>query len=99
MFFTYMLRCEDNSVYTGITNNVEDRLNKHLSGLGAKYTRSHGVVGVEAVWRCKDKPLACKLEYQIKQLTKQETERLIAGERLSHFFGGKLDCRRYYRVG
>lgn len=42
MYYTYMLRCLDNSIYTGMTNNLEKRMNEHLlkSKNGAKYTKS-----------------------------------------------------------
>ena len=89
MYYTYILRCKDGSLYTGMTNNIDNRINKHLTGLGAKYTKSHQVEKLEAVWRSKDKSLACKLEYQIKQLPKQQKELIIQG---------KVDARKYRRV-
>ena len=100
MYYTYMLRCSDNSIYTGMTNNLENRLNEHLSKgkNGAKYTKSHNVVKLEAAWKSKEKSLACKLEYKIKTLTKKQKETLINGEKLSTYFSGKLDCRRYRRI-
>lgn len=100
MYYTYILRCADNSLYTGMTNNLEKRLNEHLlkDKNGAKYTKSHDVIKLETAWKSKDKSLACKLEYQIKTLTKQEKEKLIAGEKLSTFLSGKVDCRKYRRV-
>ena len=97
MYYTYMLRCLDNSIYTGMTNDIEKRIEKHKTGKGAKYTKSHQAEKIEAVWRSKDKSLACKLEYQIKQLTKKQKEDLIKGEKLSKYLSGVLDCRRYYR--
>ena len=98
MYYTYMIRCEDNSIYTGITNNIKDRFNKHIDGKGAKYTKSHRAKRIEAVWRSKDKSLAAKLEYQIKQLTKKQKEDIINNKRLSIYLSGKIDCRRYYRI-
>ena len=100
MYYTYMLRCSDNSIYTGMTNNLENRLNEHLSKgkNGAKYTKSHNVIKLEAAWKSKEKSLACKLEYQIKALTKKQKETLINGETLSKYFSGKLDCRRYRKI-
>lgn len=97
MYYTYMLRCSDNSIYTGMTNNLNKRLSEHLSKNknGAKYTKSHNVIKLERAWKSKDKSLACKLEYQIKHLTKQQKENLINGEKLSTYFKGKIDCRRY----
>ena len=92
-----MLRCKDNSIYTGMTNDLSKRFNEHLfkTKNGAKYTKSHSAMKIEAAWKSKDKSLACKLEYQIKNLSKVQKEKLIAGEKLSCFFSGKIDCRRY----
>ncbi len=97
MYYTYMLRCSDNSIYTGMTNDLEKRFHEHLSKskLGAKYTKSHSVIKLEIAWTSKEKSLACKLEYQIKTLSKQQKEALISDKRLSNYFSGKLDCRRY----
>ncbi len=93
-----MIRCEDNSIYTGMTNNIEERFMKHINGDGAKYTKFHKPGKIEAVWRSKDKSLACKLEYQLKQLTKQQKEEIVKGQRLNKYLKGKIDCRRYYRI-
>ena len=100
MFYTYMLRCADNSIYTGMTNDLSKRIDEHLSKSknGAKYTKSHDVIRLEAAWQCKDKSLACKLEYQIKALNKQQKENLINGEKLVTYLRGKVDCRRYKRI-
>ena len=70
MYYTYMLRCSDNSIYTGMTNNLENRINEHLSKSkkGAKYTKSHNAIKLEVAWKSNSKSLACKLEYQIKIL-------------------------------
>ena len=100
MYYTYMLRCLDNSIYTGMTNNLEKRINEHLlkSKNGAKYTKSHNAVKLETAWKSKDKSLACKLEYQIKQLTKQQKEEIIKGKKLTSYLKGKIDGRRYYKI-
>lgn len=98
MYYTYIVRCEDNSLYTGMTNNLEKRINEHISKNGAKYIKSHKATKLEIAWRSKSKSLACKLEYQIKNLTKQQKENLIAGEGLSTYLSGVVDCRRYKRV-
>ena len=52
MYYIYMLRCSDNSLYTGITNNMEKRYGTHVFGktAAAKYTKSHTVTGIEAIW-------------------------------------------------
>ena len=93
-----MVRCEDNSIYTGMTNNLEKRIEEHLSKKGAKYTKSHNAIKLETAWKSKNKSLACKLEYQIKNLAKQQKENLINGEKLSTHLKGKIDGRRYKRI-
>lgn len=98
MYYTYMVRCEDNSIYTGMTNNLDRRVNEHISKNGAKYTKSHKATRLEIAWKSKDKSLACKLEYQIKNLSKQQKENLIIGEKLATYLSGKVDCRRYKRL-
>ena len=80
MYYTYMIRCSDNSIYTGMTNNLERRTKDKR---GAKYTKSHNAEKLEIAWKSKEKSLACKLEYQIKTLTKQQKENLIKGEKIS----------------
>ncbi len=99
-YYTYMLRCEDNSIYTGMTNNLEKRIEEHITKNknGAKYTKSHNAIKLETAWRSKDKSLACKLEYYIKTLNKQQKESLIKGQKLSTYLSGKIDCRRYKRI-
>lgn len=100
MYYTYMLRCSDNSIYTGMTNHLENRIKEHLlkTKNGAKYTKSHDAIQLEAVWKSKDKSLACKLEYYLKTLNKKQKEDLISGEKLVTYLKGKVDCRRYQRV-
>ena len=98
MYYTYIIRCKDKSVYTGMTNNLEKRIKEHLSKNGAKYTKSHDATKLEVAWKSKDKSLACKLEYHIKHLSKQQKENLISGERLSTYLSGIVDCRRYKRI-
>jgi putative endonuclease len=64
----YLLKCSDNSLYCGISNDIETRVSKHNSGIGAKYTRSRLPVELIAVSRDLTKNEALKLEHYIKQL-------------------------------
>lgn len=100
MYYTYILRCSDNSLYTGMTNNLEKRIEEHKlkNKNGAKYTKSHDVIKLEVAWKSKEKSLACKLEYYIKSLTKKQKENLIQDKKLSTYLSGKVDCRRYRRI-
>jgi putative endonuclease len=68
----YLLRCADGTLYCGITNDLEKRLNAHNAGEGAKYTR--GRTPVKLVYRetCEDKSAALKRELQIKRLPREE---------------------------
>lgn len=77
-WYLYILRCKDNTLYTGITTDVEKRLEAHRSGKGAKYTR--GRTPLELVYRevCESHSGALKRELEIKSLTRQEKEKLIA---------------------
>ena len=72
----YMLRCRDGSLYTGITNNLEKRLEAHRSGKGAKYTRGRGPLELVYTENCEDHGAALKRELEIKSLTKAEKEKL-----------------------
>ncbi len=64
----YLLRCSDNSLYCGVTNHLENRLEKHQQGTASKYTRSRLPVKLAAVKTNLTKTEAYKLEYRIKQL-------------------------------
>ena len=77
MWSLYILRCRDGSLYTGITTNVEKRLEAHQSGKGAKYTRGRGPL--ELVYReeCGDHSAALKREAEIKSLPREEKLKLI----------------------
>lgn len=99
-YFTYMLRCKDNSIYTGYTNDLKKRMKAHFekTNVGAKYTKSHDALRLEKVWRSKEKRLACQLEYYIKTLSKHQKENLIAGTKLKEYFSSKLDCRKFYCI-
>ena len=81
--YVYIIECEDGSLYTGIAKNVVQRLRQHyhhLSGC-AKYTLSHQMKDIRAVWETEDKVTACRLEYWIKRLTrKQKLEQIESPE-------------------
>lgn len=74
-----MLRCDDDSIYTGITTDIAKRVKEHFykSDKAAKYTKTRNVVALEALWSCDNRSLASKLEYKIKHLSKQQKEQLI----------------------
>jgi predicted GIY-YIG superfamily endonuclease len=71
-WFVYLLKCSDSTLYTGITNNLDKRIKQHNENKGAKYTRGRGPVALVKSFECLTKSEALKLEYQIKQLPKNE---------------------------
>ncbi|MBP8743097.1 MAG: GIY-YIG nuclease family protein [Acidaminococcaceae bacterium] len=79
--YVYVLRCGDGSLYTGWTNDLEQRLAAHQSGKGAKYTR--GRLPIEMVYfeEMPDKSAALKRENELKKLKKAEKELLIKTSR------------------
>jgi predicted GIY-YIG superfamily endonuclease len=74
----YILRCADGSLYTGITNNLAARLDKHNKGTGAKYTRSRRPVSLVYSEDVDDKSQALKREHSLKQLKRGEKEKLLS---------------------
>lgn len=77
-WYVYMLRCRDGSLYTGITPDVQARLEAHRSGKGAKYTRGRGPLELVYTEECADKSEALKRELAIKALTRDQKLELIA---------------------
>ena len=79
MYFVYVLRCTDDSLYTGITTDPVRRFREHSGKApnGAKFTHSHPPASVEALWSCNDRSTASKLEYAIKKLRRTQKQRLI----------------------
>lgn len=71
-WYVYILRCADDTLYTGITNNLERRIKQHNEGKGAKYTRGRGPVALVKSFEVNDKPTALKVEYSLKKLSKEE---------------------------
>lgn len=71
-WFTYILQCADNTLYTGYTNNLEKRIETHNNGKGAKYTRSRRPVTLFYKECYKDQRSAMQREYAIKKLSRAE---------------------------
>jgi putative endonuclease len=76
-WYIYILRCADNTIYTGSTDDVERRVAVHNSGKGAKYTRGRTPVEVVYTEECESCSAALKREYAIKQLSRGEKIKLI----------------------
>lgn len=77
MCYVYILKCVDDTLYTGWTNDLENRLKAHLNGKGAKYTRCRLPVQLVYFEECMDKSSALKREYKIKQMKRKEKLELI----------------------
>lgn len=81
IWYLYILRCKDGTLYTGITTDVEKRFEAHRSGKGAKYTR--GRAPLELVYReqCGTHSDALKRELAVKALTREQKQALIASDK------------------
>ena len=79
MNYTYIVRCKDDSLYCGWTNNLEKRIQSHNAGIGAKYTKSRLPVELVYYETFDTKEEAMRREYAIKQLTRKQKLELIKG--------------------
>ena len=77
VWYVYMLRCADDSLYTGIARNVEARLARHNSGKGARYTRSRLPVALVHVEEAAGRGAALRREREIKRLSAGEKRKLV----------------------
>ncbi|MFA6189910.1 MAG: GIY-YIG nuclease family protein [Candidatus Staskawiczbacteria bacterium] len=72
MWFVYIIKCVDGSLYTGYTNDLEKRFEKHKSGKGSKYIRSHAPEKIVYSEKHYKKIVALRREREIKKLTHKE---------------------------
>lgn len=77
MCYVYILKCADDTLYTGWTNNLEKRIATHNSGKGAKYTRNRLPVKLAYFETFDDKSSALKREYAIKKLPRHKKLDLV----------------------
>lgn len=77
MHYVYVVACDDDSLYTGYTTDVDRRVAEHNDGTGAKYTRSRRPVELVHVERYGSKSMAMSREYEVKQLSRRQKERLV----------------------
>ncbi|WP_435348383.1 GIY-YIG nuclease family protein [Haloarchaeobius sp. HRN-SO-5] len=78
--YVYVLACADGTFYTGYTTDVERRVAEHDAGEGAKYTRGRTPVELRHVESFDDRSAAMSREYEVKQLSRREKERLVRDE-------------------
>lgn len=76
MNYAYLVRCSDNSLYAGWTNDIEKRLQSHNAGTGAKYTRARLPVTLAYLETFDTKSEAMKREAALKKLTHRQKEQL-----------------------
>ena len=82
MYYVYILRCADDSLYTGLTNNPERRLRQHQRKIngGARYTAIKPAIEYAALWETETRRAAARLEYAIKKkFSHEQKEMLISG--------------------
>lgn len=78
MYFVYILECADQTLYTGITTDVERRLNEHKNKTGAHYTSAKGAVKIVYTEELPDRSSASKREYEIKSFSREKKLAFIA---------------------
>jgi putative endonuclease len=77
MYYLYILRCKDDSLYTGITTDPKRRLKEHKKNIGARYTRSRGADKIVHLERFPTRSAASKREFEVKQLRREKKLALI----------------------
>jgi len=77
-WYMYVLECSDQTLYTGITPDLKQRLTKHNSGRGAAYTKTRRPVTLMAAWQFSNRQAAMKAEITFKQLSRQKKLDTIA---------------------
>lgn len=78
MCYVYIVRCADQTLYTGWTNDLKRRVAAHNNGQGAKYTRARRPVELVYAEACRDKGSALRREWQIKRLRAEQKRQLIS---------------------
>ena len=100
MYYIYMVRCTDDSIYTGIAADLCRRLGEHVAKApaAAKYTRSRTVTALEAAWTAPDRSAASRLESAIKRLTREKKLALIADDTKLPGLLPRLNAEDYTRL-
>lgn len=103
-YYIYIIECENGSLYTGITTDINRRFEEHKGKrIGAKYTRAFKAKKIVSAWktkRCKNsKSIALKLEIGIKKLKRSEKLKLIEDNtQFNVYFGNLFTDREIARV-
>jgi predicted GIY-YIG superfamily endonuclease len=83
VWYVYILRCSDNSLYIGETDDVAARLSRHNDGRGASFTAKRRPVRLVFTEACVSREAALERERQLKRWTREKKEALIAGDRVA----------------
>lgn len=78
IWYLYILRCKDGTLYTGITDDVQRRFAQHSAGKGAKYTRGRGPLELVYQEECGSHGDASRREYEVHHMTRKQKLELIA---------------------
>jgi putative endonuclease len=81
MWFVYVVRCSDKSLYTGVTTDAQRRIDQHNDGRGARYTRSRGPVELVYLERARDRGAALRREHEIKRMRAADKQLLVRKQR------------------
>lgn len=98
MYYIYMLRCEDNSIYTGIASDIQRRMDEHFSKNNkcAKYTLRHTAKRLEKAFCTDTRSNASKLEFHIKKtLNKSQKEEIIKDAKKLRYLKEKINIKDY----
>lgn len=95
MYYTYIIRCKDNSLYTGYTSDIKRRIEEHKKGINSKYTRAKGFDKLEVYFISDTRSNAMKLESYIKKLSRKKKLLIIESPEL---LLDELENKEYYRV-
>lgn len=96
MYYTYIIRCKDNSLYTGYTSDIKRRIEEHKKGINSKYTRAKGFDKLEVYFISDTRSNAMKLESYIKKLSRKKKLLIIESPEL---LLDELENKKHYRVG
>ena len=84
-WYVYVLRCGDDSLYTGVAKDVAARFDQHVRGKGARYTRGRGPLALLAKARCRERGEALRVELALKALTRADKLALLQARGLGKF--------------
>jgi len=99
LWYLYIIKCKDDKLYTGISNDVEKRVATHNKGMGCRFTKYRYPVVLLYQEHCGTNSCAQQREQQVKRLTRQEKLRLIDRKRKLFKKGPVLQLERPYKTG